>query len=183
MILDEKLIKRELYNANRDFLPDLELDVNYKKRSSQKDLSGIFDSFDEEWSVGINTNYGFNTTSQEVNRQRLVIQQSKILRDKYSLRRYIFKEINKLKNNYINILENLKILKLKQEESKNSLKVAKIRYERGLSSNLDILDAENAYSSSQIDYISEILKHNYALLVYAKALNELDIDYVNKVFR
>jgi outer membrane protein TolC len=72
---------------------------------------------------------------------------------------------------------------LKKKEAKNSLNVSKLRYERGLSSNLDILDAESAYSSSQIEYVSEVLRYNFALLKYAKAMNNLDINYVNKVIK
>jgi len=183
ILLDDKLLKRELYKADKDFLPDIELDLNYKRRSLDTEIGNALDLNEDDWSVGVNSNYGFNTTEQSVNKQRLALRQVKLKRDKYSLKRLIFKDINSLKNDYQNILENLEIYKLKKNEAENSLKVSKIRYERGLSSNLDILDAESALSSSQIDYVSEVLRHNFALLKFAKAMNSLDIEYINKVIK
>ena len=183
ILLSEKIIKKQLYNANKDFLPDIELDMKYKKYSLKKKFNEASGFDQDDWSITLNSNYGFNTTEQNINKQKIIILNSKIQRDKRSLKRYIFKEINELKNDYQNILENLEIYKLKKIEAKDSLTVAKIRYERGLSSNLDILDAESAYSSSQIEYVSEILRYNLALLKYAKAVNELDIDYIRRAIQ
>ncbi|MEA1917743.1 MAG: TolC family protein [Campylobacterota bacterium] len=181
MLIDEKNLKRELFNADRNFLPDLELNVNYKRSSENRDIADVLNLDSEDWAVGLNSNYNFNTSEQTIAKQKLTIQKTKLLRDKASLKRLIFKDINTLKNDYINILENLEIYKLKKIQAQEALKVSKIRYERGLSSNLDILDAESAYSSSQIDYVNEILRHNLALLKYAKAMNILNIEFINKV--
>ncbi len=183
ILLTEKVLKKQLYNADKDFLPDIEMDMNYKRHSSEVDINGALKFDKDEWNIGLNSNYSFNTTEQGINQQRLIIQRSSVQRDKYSLKRYIFKEIEKLKNDYQNIIENLEIYELKKTEAAESLDVAKIRYERGLSSNLDILDAEAAFSSSQIEYVSAILRHNYSLLNYAKAINELDSEFINRILQ
>ncbi|MEA2017978.1 MAG: TolC family protein [Campylobacterota bacterium] len=183
MLLDEKLLKKEIYKSNKDFLPDLELDMKYKQFAQKEELDNSFNFNEDSWSIGINSNYNFNTTEQSITKQRLLLEKTKLKRDKYSLNRLIFKDINSLQNDYKNIIENLKIYKLKEKEAENSLKVSKIRYERGLSSNLDILDAESSYSSSQIDYVSEVLKYNLTLLKYAKAINSLDLEFINKVIK
>ncbi len=120
MILTEKILKKQLYNANKDFLPDVELDVNYRKFSFNNGLSRTLDMNEDSWSVGINSNYGFNTTDQDINRQKLVIQKSRLSRDKHFLRRFIFKELHGLKNDYVTIIENLEIYKLKKQESQDS---------------------------------------------------------------
>ena len=180
ILLDEKIINREIYNSQKDFLPDINLNLNYSVSSSSENFNDSFAFNEDAWSIGLNSNYSFNTTEQSINRQRITIRKARLIRDKDSLKRLIFKDINALKNNYQNILDNMEIYKLKQMEAKESLDVAKIRYERGLSSNLDVLDAESAYSSSLVEYITEVVRHNIALLKLRKAKNRLNIEFIQK---
>ena len=180
MLLDEKILNREIYNSEKNFLPDINLNLNYSLSSSSDNFNNSFDFNEDDWGIGLSSNYNFNTTEQSINNQRIIIRKAKLLRDKDALKRFIFKDINTLKNNYQNILENMEIYKLKQIEAKESLDIAKIRYERGLSSNLDVLDAESSYSSSLVEYITEVVRHNIALLKLRKAKNRLNLEFIEK---
>ncbi|TDJ72354.1 MAG: hypothetical protein E2O38_04915 [Proteobacteria bacterium] len=43
------------------------------------------------------------------------------------------------------------------KQAKKALKLADIRYRRGLSNNLDVLDAEAAYSAAELDILRTLV--------------------------
>lgn len=180
ILLNEEYLDRELYNLKKDFLPDIELGVDYSRYSSDEKLSKSFDLNEDQWSLGLSSSYNFNTTSKKINYNKKKIEIAKHKRDKDALKREILKNIKSLKNELTNTKENLEIYDLKRTESRNSLDVAQVRYNRGLSTNLDILDAEAIYSNSQIDYMSELVKHNITLLKLVKEYGYLNDSFIEE---
>ena len=104
-----------------------------------------------------------------------------MVHDKRKLYNLLKKEIEELFNDFENIRETLTIQKLREEEARESLKIAQIRYERGLSSNLDVMDAESNLLNAQISSVGALVRYNSAMFKLARELNILDINFVNKV--
>ena len=180
ILVREKLLNIELSNAKKDFLPDVSLNSKYSKKGEDRNFNAKFDQ--EDWQVGIFSNYSFDKFNEKTKITRLHLVKNRLKRDKESLKRLIFKEIREEKNTLINYEDSLTIQKLKEIEAGKSLEVAKIRYERGLSSNLDIIDAESEYSNSQVNYIIQLVNYNLALLNIAKSLNTLDESFIKRIF-
>lgn len=180
ILVREKLLNIELSNAKKDFLPDVTLDLKYSKMGEDRDFNAKFN--EEDWQIGIFSNYSFDKFNEKTRITKLTLLKNRLKRDKEALRRSIFKEIREEVNTLINYGDSLEIQKLKEFEAEKSLEVAKIRYERGLSSNLDIIDAESEYSNAKVNYIIQLVNYNLAVLNIAKSLNILDKNFIRRVF-
>lgn len=63
---------------------------------------------------------------------------------------------------------------LKQAEE--TLRLAKVRYENGLFTQIDLFDAENAWSNAKLIYLQAIFNHHNARLAYQLAIGKLGRD-------
>lgn len=63
---------------------------------------------------------------------------------------------------------------LKQAEE--TLRLAKVRYENGLFTQIDLFDAENAWSNAKLVYLKAIFNHHSARLAYLLAVGKLGRD-------
>ena len=63
---------------------------------------------------------------------------------------------------------------LKQAEE--TLRLAKVRYENGLFTQIDLFDAENAWSNAKLIYLQAIFNHHNARLAYQLAVGKLGRD-------
>jgi len=179
----ESILSRRYTNAKKELYPDLLLDASYSKFSHDNDAINAFLWNESNWGVTLSANYQFDKHTQEQTLRILQIEKSRLMRDKRQLRHSIFKNIRETASNYKTLHETLEIESLKTHQAKESLEVAKIRYERGLSENLDLIDAENAYLNAQISYYTILVNLNLAVLSYLDEINELNIDTLMELQR
>jgi outer membrane protein TolC len=183
LLINEKILDREIYNAYSDVLPDIKVDVKYHTYNRDERFRDSLAFDNRDWSISLSSDYSFDSHDEEIAIERLKISKNRLIQDKERLSRLIKKEIGELLNSFENIKEVLNLQKLREEEAEESLKIAQIRYERGLSSNLDILDAENNLLNAQISSISALVRYNSSIFQLAHRLNLLDLAFVEEVFR
>ncbi|NEW61158.1 TolC family protein [Sulfurovum sp. bin170] len=181
--INEDILNREIYNANRDMLPDIKVDVKYHSYSQDDRFRDSLEFDNKSWSLSLSSDYSFDSNDEEIAIERLKIAKNRIFQDKKRVRRVIKKEIEELFNEFENIKETLNIERLKEREARESLNVAQIRYERGLSSNIDVLDAESNMLNAQISSAGALVRYNSAIFRLAKSLNLLDADFVAEALR
>ena len=61
------------------------------------------------------------------------------------------------------------------EFAEKQLRLASLRYQRGLASNFDIIDAENNLISARSNYVSFISEYNVALIELKRVNGTLDL--------
>lgn len=64
---------------------------------------------------------------------------------------------------------------LKQAEE--TLRLAKVRYENGMFTQIELFDAENAYSNSRLSYLAAVFGHHQAKVSYLLATGQLGRDF------
>ena len=180
-LINEEILNREIYNSYRDLLPDIKVDVKYHTYSQNNQFKDSLKFDNDGWSVSLSSNYSFDTFDEEIAIKKLKISKNRMIQDKKRLYSLLKKEIKELFNDFENIRETLKIQKLREEEASESLKIAQIRYDRGLSSNLDVMDAESNLLNAQISSVGALVRYNSAMFKLARKLNILNIDFVKKV--
>ena len=103
-------------------------------------------------------------------------------------------EIKEAENNYNDSLENtelevykaalslqtaIEVLASQKEnlkQAEETLRLAKVRYENGLFTQIDLFDAENAWSNAKLIYLQAIFNHHNARLAYQLAIGKLGRD-------
>ncbi len=71
-------------------------------------------------------------------------------------------ELHKAKRLLRDVKNNLILTKLALEQSEESLRIRKNRFEQGLEKTTDLLSAETKYAQKKIQYYNTIFQHNYA---------------------
>jgi outer membrane protein TolC len=175
MLSREEILLKKFVNARKELYPDLSLDTYYSRFSNDSNMGDAFTWNESDWGIMLNANYEFDKHTQEQELRMLQIEKNRLLRDKRQLSNAIFKSLREIKSTCKTLQDDLEIESLKQEQAKDSLEVAKIRYERGLSENLDLIDAENAYLAAQINYHTILINLNVAIIGYLDEINQLDI--------
>lgn len=72
-------------------------------------------------------------------------------------------------------IKNLRSLKSAMDQAKESLRISNLLYEQGMSTQLDVLNAQLLYTSSKSDYLNGIYKYNITQLNLLRAIGKLDI--------
>lgn len=180
ILMKERILKRKLFNAKKEMLPDITLDINYNLAGANEAVSDIASIDERDFSVTLSSSYSFDNLDKKQYIQTLILKQNRLVRDKRVLKRTILKSLKQYETRYYSLKNQLSISQMKKENSIKALAVAQVRYKRGLASNLDITDAELALSNSMIAYYTNLVQYNLNILDFAKALNILDSDFIKK---
>lgn len=174
----EDIMAKRFVNTKKELYPDLVLDASYRRFSHDDKAIDALHWNESDWGITLRADYQFDKFAQEQQLRILQIEKGRLRRDKRQLKHAIFKEIREVESSYRTLKDALEIESMKSQQAKESLEVAKIRYERGLSENLDLIDAENAYLNAQISYYSTLVSVNLAILRYLDGINLLDVETV-----
>ena len=102
----------------------------------------------------------------------------KLRRQSESLKRKIKREVRNAFDDLTAEARRQYLSTQKFELAKNALELAKIRYERGISDNLDILDAETAFSEAELDILRAKVTYNITAVRLAHALGILNLEWL-----
>ena len=80
-------------------------------------------------------------------------------------------ELNKAKRMLSDAKNSLELTALAMEQSKESLRIRKNRFEEGLEKTTDLLIADTQFAQKQLEYYQTIYAYNYAL-VYLEFLTK-----------
>ena len=181
-ILDKRILEDKIFLVKRDFLPDVTLDINYKMNGYDKKFSNSFDNMyqdkDANYNISISSSYNFNTQSKKINYKKIIMERSKLNREIHELTRFIIKDITSKQNRYESLKFNLNLSKSRVDETELSFKAAKIKHMQGVGTNFDILIASQELENAKIEYISNILNYNKAILTLADSQNILDYNFI-----
>ncbi|MHB2148218.1 TolC family protein [Calditrichota bacterium LG25] len=105
--------------------------------------------------------------------QQAVIQKRKAAYQKELLKRTIMLEVKNNWNQFRLSKQNLKSLKQAFEEAKETLRLANLTYKEGVSTQVEVLNAQTAFTDAEARYRKGIFDYNIAQLKLLKALGKL----------
>lgn len=178
-----EIAKREMYKVKRDLLPDVDVSLTLEQRGEGDSIESAIELDDTNWSFQVQMNSPINSVMEEAAVTRKSMEQAKLRREGKALRRKIVREVR-------DGLDDLKTAELQHqlnrrqlEQADLALDLAKIRYEKGLSDNLDMLDAEAAFSDAELAISRSLVAYNNAAVHLAYVMGILDTDWLRMSVR
>ncbi len=167
--------RRSLSVSRQNLLPQLDLNLRYQQ-------SGLGETFRES----LNLNDGgvgvFLSTSYPIDQsaERASVAQSNIdlaaRRRAVRLLEYnVTREVRASARNVERIGKSIVLQERNIEFAEKQLRLASLRYQRGLASNFDIIDAENNLISARSNYVSLISDYHVALIELKRVTGTLDL--------
>lgn len=165
--------------AEQDLEPDLGLSVTLERKGEGQDSEDALELDQTNWSVQLLLNSSLDSFSEQKSLTKRKIEMAKMKRAREALRRKILREAE---DAFLDLLgeEKSHILGLKRlKQAGMALELAKDRYEKGLSNNLDVIDAESAYVEAHSNIARALTGYNLAAVTLAHSLGVLDRQWLS----
>lgn len=176
--IDVELQRLTLYLARRDLLPDISLNLQAEKNGQGNSFAAAKDLDETNWSLSLQLNSTFDRFNERSTLIREKMVEAKLHRESESLKRRIRRNVHQA-------LDDLRAEERRQNISTESLHQAKkaldlelIRYERGLSDNLGLMEAESNYTAAEMGITESRIAYNLAAVRLGKALGVLDMEWL-----
>ncbi len=169
--------KRRLKIAKQNLYPPLDISIQYT-------LSGKGDVFDKSlelddssWGVGVNSSFNLDFAND-----RATYQQAQLALDG-AIRAFQSKEqdiILEMLQTITSVQQAQARVQLQQQsvlQSEKQLELSDLRYKKGLSDNLDIIDAEEALIKAKTSYYSAVAQHLIAKMRLKLVTGTLEVPF------
>lgn len=177
--LDQDIAEIEMYQARRGVLPDLNVSVEMTQRGTGSSFDDAFGSQENDWSVRLELNSTFDRTRERANVSRALRNRERLSRHQDALERQIRREAREAMEDMLAEARRREIAESRLEQAASVLDLAQLRYERGLSDNLAIIDAELAFAEAELDTSRAIVNYNLAAVRWAHSVGILDVNWLH----
>lgn len=177
-LLDKQIANEGLFKAERGLLPDIELSLEVAQNYSG---DNVYSSFDDEttWAVQLQLNSTFDRFSekQALTRERIAL--ARLERNSEALKRRIFREVRQAFSDLDSQSRQIQISQLATKQAYKAHELALLRYERGLTNNVDLVAAELELAKAEQSNLNARVGYNLTLIDLALALGVLDQQWLH----
>jgi outer membrane protein TolC len=169
------------YNRNQ-LLPEFNLNLDLIRQSAGTDLWRSFALRDFDFAPYFRISMPVDRTPQTIQYHSALIERDRRRREIESLRRQITEQVRRAVRLQARLARELEVAGVSVEFAEKEAEVATLRYQRGLSNNLDVVNAEEALLSARSRRISLLADMAVARLSLRVALGTLNprTDFVRR---
>lgn len=168
----------ETFKAKQDLAPDIGLSFVLEQRGEGNSSEDALSLDQTNWAVQLEMMSSFDSFNEMNVLLRKKIEKAKLQRGKEALQRRITREAREAFQDLLSEDRNHQISRRRLHQAEMALDLAKIRYEKGLSDNLEVLDAETAFSDAEVNISRSLTAYNIAAVTFAYNLGVLDRQWV-----
>ncbi|MEQ8582721.1 MAG: TolC family protein [Marinoscillum sp.] len=183
-----ELQKLNIKNKYAEAIPMISAFANLGYSTQSPNFGGIFttnSSFEDQQGVGPDKWYGYSTLGLSLKwnmftglQRTYQIQQEKLSLSKIEngfevLERSIEMDIKRFQDNLDNALSRLEVQKENAELAESIFNISQIKYQEGVGSNLEVIEADTSLKEAQTNYFSALYDAIIAQLELKKALGIL----------
>ena len=174
--LDEqkRIMQKQVTLARSALMPSIMFGTNYQYQGQRDDFSftqdDFFNSFNSSLSFSLPLFTGFKTTGK--------IQQAKagVRESGYKIEALYNAVQLEVETAYLAITEKEQAVATQDkiiDQAEEALRLARLRYAEGVSTQLDVMNSEGALNQARMNYQQSLFDYNVAIAQLKKALNEL----------
>lgn len=149
--------KNSLRNAQEQIKNKVELSGSLRKHATDSVFSASQDFSDRNWSLGLRYDYplGNRRNRENLFSQRVRLDNSE--RQLEELRLRVGLEVRNAQRSIVSTRERIKVLKKNLARARENLKLARLSYEKGIKSSIEVLDAQDDLQDVNKNYINTML--------------------------
>lgn len=162
--------------ALSSFSPQVSISANVQHQAPMETQDIAWEDYIRSKAITLNVNWPlFEGGRKIIDYQKAVIQTDKAKLMMKQLKDQADLSIEQSFYKFKEAIKNLNSLKAALEQAKESLRISNLLYEQGMSTQLDVLNAQLLYTSSKSDYLNGIYNFNVSQLNLLKSIGKLDI--------
>jgi len=165
--------RRDLRVARNNTLPQLDLVFGYQQYGSGNSFSDSSDMGESLWTIGLSTSTDIRRTAERARYEQAKLDLAAAGRN-YELQedtvvREVKDALRKLEMNR----KRIAIQKADVEQARQKLKLAKMKFDRGLADNFDLIDAEEEVIRAETNQVSAVTDYIVSQVEVKKAIGTL----------
>ena len=160
--------------ATWSLFPDLRLNASYTQRGLGTDLAATYQQLFGGWRIGLTSAYSLDRSNEMAAFNSASLSARAAERALFDLRERVAAEVRRARRAIVRAEEGMKIQTQAVDVSDRQLRLAQLRYERGLAGNFDVVDAESNFFEAQSALISARVERALAGLALDLAMGTLD---------
>jgi outer membrane protein TolC len=168
--------ERSLAVSRQNLLPELDLNLRYEERGIADSFYRSFDFRDRVFNVFLSTSYALDRSQENAS---YALSQIDVGARRRSLRLVQYNVANEVRasaRNLERIGQSLVLQERNIDFAEKQLRLATLRYQRGLASNFDIIDAENNLIGARSNYVSLVSDYYVAQIELKRVTGTLDLE-------
>lgn len=176
-ITDEE---RRVRIARWNLLPDVALNVSYTRRGIGSPSGAMLHEMLGGWRIGLSTNYSTDAASQAASVATAKIALSAAKQAAVEAEWRIAADVRRAHRAFHRAAQTIAIQQQALELANRQLRLAEIRYERGLAGNFDVIDAESHAFQARTALIAAEIDRSLAALRLQRIVGALDTEELSR---
>ncbi|HEY7700172.1 MAG TPA: TolC family protein [Vicinamibacteria bacterium] len=168
--------QRALAVSKQNLLPQVDLNLRYDRRGLGDSFSSSFHFIDNAFNMFLTTSYPLDRSSENASFAMSQIDVAARRRQLRLVEYNIANEVRAAARNLERIGKSIVLQERNTDFAEKQLRLATLRYQRGLASNFDIIDAENNLIQSRSNYVSLISDYHVAQIELKRVTGTLDVE-------
>ena len=152
-------LERQVKIRVRDKLPTVDLSSSYTISQTDPSFNNSWSLSNDEWRVGLTARYTFPATPEQVSYEQTNIALRNEKRLLEELRENIVREVKTTVRNVTETRKRFELVKEEVEQAEKRVKIAIMRFEKGMADNLEVMLAEENLLLAKNSYSSNIANH------------------------
>jgi outer membrane protein len=168
--------QRSLSVSKQNLLPQVDLNLRYDRRGLGDSFTSSFNFIDNVFNFYLSTSYPLDRSSENASYAMTQIDLSARRRQLKLVEYNIANEVRAAARNLERIGKSIVLQERNTDFAEKQLRLATLRYQRGLASNFDIIDAENNLIQARSNYVSLVSDFHVAQIELKRVTGTLDVE-------
>lgn len=169
--------EERLQLARQNLYPPLDLSFNYTLSSQGDGFRESLDLDETDWGIRLNTSFDFNFARERGAYQQAQLNYNGAARAVQTKEQDITLEVLRAVNSVRQAQTRVALQEQSMVQAEKQLEFAELRYKKGLSDNLDVIDAEEAALKAKTGYYSAVAQHILAKLSLKHVTGTLEVPF------
>lgn len=156
--------ERQLNIAKQNLWPPLDVSVRYTFRGTGEAFDQSWDTDDEFWGVGLSSSFNIDMAQERANYQQAQLTLNAAIRDLQTAQEDIISEVMQTIVSVRQAQASVELQAQSVAQAEKQLELSSLRYKKGLSDNLEVVESEENLMNAKNGYYSAVAQHLAATL-------------------
>ncbi|MBD3306893.1 hypothetical protein GF339_10705, partial [candidate division KSB3 bacterium] len=169
--------ERRVKIAKQNLYPPLDVTVQYTWSGEGNAFEDSLDIETSFWGIGLRSSFDLNLAQERAAYQQAQLSLNSAVRSLESTRQDVMLEVLQTITSVQQAQARVQLQERSVLQAEKQLELSQLRYKKGLSDNLDVIDAEEALMQAKSSYYSAIVQHLIAKMKLKQATGTLDVPF------
>jgi outer membrane protein len=169
--------ERRMKIARQNLYPPLDLSVQYTLSGEGNAFEESLDMKESHWGIGINSSFNLDFASDRAAYQQAQLTYNGAIRSVQSIEQDVLLDVLQTVTSVKQAQARVYLQEQSVFQAEKQLELAELRYKKGLSDNLDVIDAEESFIKAKTNYYSAVVQHLIAKMKLKQVTGTLEIPF------